>query len=148
MGIPNRLHSGRGSQFTSEMMKEVYRLLSIRQSTTSPYHAMGNGIVKNFNKTIKNLLKKIVAKKPRDWHRYLGPLMFAVRETPQDSTGFTAFELIYGHEVRTPMNILKKLCTELLQYTISLIYSSVYGSRGKDRISVRCRYKRQVRRNM
>jgi len=57
MGIPNRVHSDRGSQFKLEMMKEVYRLLSVRQSTTSPYHAMGNGIVENFNKTIKNLLK-------------------------------------------------------------------------------------------
>jgi len=42
MGIPNRVHSDRGSQFTSEMTKEVYRLLSIRQSTASPYHAIGN----------------------------------------------------------------------------------------------------------
>ena len=36
---------------------------------------------------IKNLLKKVTAEKPKDWHRYLGPLMFAVRDTPQDSTG-------------------------------------------------------------
>ena len=35
----------------------------IKQSTTSPYHAMGNGIVENFNKTIKNLLKKVTAEK-------------------------------------------------------------------------------------
>jgi len=35
-----------------------------------------------------------------------------VRDTTQDSTGFTPFELIYGHQVRTPMNILKKLWTE------------------------------------
>ena len=55
------------------MMREVYRLLNIKQSTTSPYHAMGNGIVENFNKTIKNLLKKVTAEKPKDWHRYLGP---------------------------------------------------------------------------
>ena len=73
-------------------MREVYRLLNIKQSTTSPYHAMGNGIVENFNKTIKNLLKKVTAEKPKDWHRYLGPLMFAVRDTPQDSTGFMPFE--------------------------------------------------------
>ena len=32
---------------------------------------MGNGIVENFNKTIKNLLKKVTAEKPKDWHRYL-----------------------------------------------------------------------------
>jgi len=38
--------------------------------------------------------------------------MFAVRDTPQDSTGFTAFELIYGRTVRTPMSLLKKLWTE------------------------------------
>ena len=29
VGIPRRIHSGRGSQFTSEMMSEVSRLLSI-----------------------------------------------------------------------------------------------------------------------
>ena len=29
------------------MMKEVYRLLDIKQSATTPYHAMGNGLVKN-----------------------------------------------------------------------------------------------------
>ena len=28
---------------------------------------MGNGIVENFNKTIKNLLKKVTAEKPKDW---------------------------------------------------------------------------------
>ena len=66
------------------MMREVYRLLAIKRSTTTPYHAMGNGIVENFNKTLKNLLKKVSAERPKDWHRYLNPLMFAVRDTPQD----------------------------------------------------------------
>ena len=94
-------------------MREVYRLLSVKQSTTSPYHAMGNGIAENFNKTLKNLLKKIASEKPRDWHRYLGPLMFAVRDTPHGgSTGFTPFELIYGRSVRTPMTLLRKLWTD------------------------------------
>ena len=111
VGLPNKVHSDRGSQFTSQMMSEVCRLLDVKQSCTTPYHAMGNGIVENFNKTIKNLLKKVAAEKPANWHRYLGPLMFAVRDTPQDSTGFTPFELIYGHRVRTPMTLLKKIWT-------------------------------------
>jgi len=37
--------------------------------------------------------------------------MFAVRDTPQDSTGFTPFELLVGHRVRTPMTLLKHLWT-------------------------------------
>jgi len=40
--LPLKVHSDRGFQFTSDMMKEVYILLSVKQSTTSPYHAMGN----------------------------------------------------------------------------------------------------------
>ena len=38
--------------------------------------------------------------------------MFAMRDTPQDSTGFTPFELIYGRTVRTPISLLRKLWTE------------------------------------
>jgi len=72
---------------------------------------MGNGIAENLNKTIKNLLKKVSAEKPKDWHRYLSPLMFAVRDTPQESTGFTPFELVYGHQVCTPMTLLKQIWT-------------------------------------
>ena len=74
-------------------------------TSLTPYHTMCNGIVENFNKTIKNLLKKVTAEKPKDRQRYLGPLMFAVRDTPQDSTGFTLFELLYGYQVRTPMTL-------------------------------------------
>jgi len=45
------------------------------------------------------MLKKVAAERPKDWHRYLSPLMFTVRDTPQDSTGFTPFELLYGRSV-------------------------------------------------
>ena len=63
------------------------------------------------NKTVKNLLKKVVSERPQDWSRYITPLMFAVRDTPQDSTGFTPFELLFGHRVKTPMTLLKHLWT-------------------------------------
>ena len=39
------------------------------------------------------------------------PLMFTVRDTPQDSTGFTPFELLFRHRVRIPMTLLKHLWT-------------------------------------
>ena len=60
VGFPLKVHSDRRSQFTSDMMKEVYRLLSVKESTTSSYH------VENFNKCLKNLLKKIASEKPKD----------------------------------------------------------------------------------
>ena len=58
---------------------------------------------------VKNLLKKVAAERPKDWHHYLGPLMFAVRDTSLDSTGFTPFQLLYGYRVRTPVTLLKRI---------------------------------------
>ena len=93
------------------MMQELYQLFSVKPSTTSPYYAMGNGLCENINKTVKNLLKKVVSERPQDWSRYITPLMFAVRDTPQDSMASTPFELLFGHRVRTSMTLLKHLWT-------------------------------------
>ena len=43
LGVPEEILSDLGMQFESECMKEVARLLSIKQLTTTPYHPMCNG---------------------------------------------------------------------------------------------------------
>jgi len=55
------------------------------------------------------MLKKVCAEKPKDWDRYIGPLLFAYREVRQESLGFSPFELVYGRSVRGPLLILKEL---------------------------------------
>ena len=109
VGVPSEILTDQGSQFTSELIKEISRLLSIRQLTTTPYHPSCNGLVERFNGTLKQMLKRLCADRPSDWDRYLAPLLFAYRETPQVSLGFSPFELIYGRSVRGPMAILKEL---------------------------------------
>ena len=109
IGVPQEVLSDQGSQFLSGIMKEVSRLLSIRQLITSPYHPQCNGLVERFNGTLKEMIKRMCAEKPRDWDRYVAPLLFAYREVPQESLAFSPFELIYGRTVRGPMQILKEL---------------------------------------
>nr|XP_037279889.1 uncharacterized protein K02A2.6-like [Rhipicephalus microplus] len=110
-GVPREILSDRGSNFTSELMKEVARLLSVRQLHTTPYHPMANGMVEKFNGTLKTMLKRMCAEKPKNWDRFLGPLLFAYREVPQASLGFSPFELLYGRHVRGPLAILKEVWT-------------------------------------
>ncbi|KAJ8050336.1 hypothetical protein HOLleu_03495 [Holothuria leucospilota] len=111
VGIPKEILTDQGTQFVSNLMKEVSRLLSIRRLVTTPYHDMCNGLVEKFNGTIKAMLKKMCEEKPQDWDRFISPLLFAYREIPQESTGFSPFELMYGRTVRGPMMILKELWT-------------------------------------
>lgn len=112
VGLPREILSDRGTSFTSDLMKEITNLLSIRQLTTTPYHPMCNGLVERFNGTLKLMLKKMCQEKPRTWDRYLAPLLFAYREVPQSSLGFSPFELIYGRHVRGPLTLLKELWTD------------------------------------
>jgi hypothetical protein len=111
VGIPEEVLSDLGSQFTSDLMKEVSRLLSIRSLHTTPYNPRCNGLCEKMNGTLKSMLKKLSAEKPKDWDRYLDPLLFAYREVPQDSTNFSPFELLYGRSVRGPLQILKETWT-------------------------------------
>ena len=109
MGVPEEILSDMGTQFTSGLMREVSRLLSVRQITTTPYHPMTNGMVERFNGTLKQMLKRVCADRPRDWDRYINPVLFAYREVPQESVGFSPFELVFGRCIRGPMTILKEL---------------------------------------
>ena len=43
VGVPREVLSDQGKQFTSDLMKEVSRLFSVKQLTTTPYHPSCNG---------------------------------------------------------------------------------------------------------
>ena len=111
VGFPREMLTDRGTQFMSDVMKEVSRLMSIRHLTTTPYHPACNGLVEKFNGTMKQMLKKMCEERPTDWDRYLDALLFAYREAPQASTGFAPFELLYGRDVRGPLMIVRELWT-------------------------------------
>ncbi|GFR80635.1 Gypsy retrotransposon integrase-like protein 1 [Elysia marginata] len=57
LGIPEEVLSDQGTQLMSDCMKEVCRLLGIKQKATTPYHSMCNGLVERFNTTLKTCLR-------------------------------------------------------------------------------------------
>ena len=92
------------SRVTIEVMNAVSRLLSLQQLTTIPYRPHSKGPVERFHTMLKRVLLTMC---PNDWDKYLPTLLFAVREIPQESLGFSPFELLYGRNVRGPMQILR-----------------------------------------
>ncbi|GFO46515.1 Zinc finger protein [Plakobranchus ocellatus] len=112
LGVPEEVLSDQGTQFISDCMKEVCCLLGIKLRTTTLYHPMCNGLVERFNAALKTCLRRLRSEQPRQWHRYINPLLFAYREVPQESTHFAPFELLYGRTVRGSMHILCELWTK------------------------------------
>ena len=59
----------------------------------------------------------------RDWDEGVHLLLFAVRESVQESLGYSTFELVFGHSVRGPLKLFKEkllshddVSLNLLQY--------------------------------
>ena len=109
VGIPSEMLMEHESRVTIEVMNEVSRLLSLQQLTTIPYRPYSKGPVERFHAMLKRVLLTMCAERPNDWDKYLPALLFAVREIPQESLGFSPFELLYGRNVRGPMQILREL---------------------------------------
>ncbi|KAL2085952.1 hypothetical protein ACEWY4_019272 [Coilia grayii] len=88
-------------------MKQVYSLLGIKGIRTTPYHPQTDGMVERFNQTLKAMLRKFVSDTGADWDQWLPYLLFAYREVPQ-ATGYSPFELLYGRQVRGPLDVLRE----------------------------------------
>lgn len=73
-----------------------------------PYHPQTDGVVERFNQTLKRMLQKTATEEGKDLDKWLSYMLFAYREIPQASTGFSPFELVYERSVRGPINILKE----------------------------------------
>ena len=98
--IPQEILTDQGTNFTSQLLAEIYRLLHVDALRTSPYHPQTDGLVERFNGTLKEMLKKTASADGKDWDKLLPYVLFAYWEVPQESTGFSPFELLYGREVR------------------------------------------------
>ncbi|XP_034565105.1 uncharacterized protein LOC117830889 isoform X2 [Notolabrus celidotus] len=109
VGFPCEILTDQGTNFMSTLLKQVYQLLGIRSLRTTPYHPQTDGLTERFNQTLKQMLRKFVNNSGTDWDQWLPYLLFAYREVPQASTGFSPFELLYGHEVRGPLALLREI---------------------------------------
>ena len=98
-GIPEGILTDQGKNFTSALLGELYRLIGTRSLRTSPYHPQTDGLVERLNRTLKAMLRKVLKGEKRNWDHMLPFVLFANREVPQATAGFSPFELLYGRDV-------------------------------------------------
>lgn len=58
------------------------------------------------------MLQKTARSEGKDWDKLIPYVLFAYREVPQASTGFSPFELLYGRTVRGPLDVLRETWEE------------------------------------
>ena len=78
----------------------------------APYHPECNGVVERMHGTLGSMLTK-ASTLGLDWVGQLPFALFALRSAPNKDTLFSPFQLVYGHRVRTPLDILHQGWAEL-----------------------------------
>lgn len=111
-GLPRTVHSDRGSHFTSKLFQQVMAELKIAPRYSSAYHLQSQGAIEWFHSTVKSIIRTFVEAQPKEWDEAILFLLFAVRDAPTESLGFSPFELIFGHELRGPLHMFKEQVIE------------------------------------
>ena len=104
-GIPLQLLTDQGSQFMSSLEGHLCKDLGIDRVRTAPYHPETNGVVERMHGTLKPMLRK-ASHLGLDWVTQLPFALFALRSAPNRDSSFSPYQLVYGHRVRTPLDIL------------------------------------------
>ena len=127
VGIPEEILTDQGSNFTSQLLTELYKMLHVHPIRTSLYHPQIDGLVERFNQTLKAMVRKAAIEEEKDWDKVIPYLLFAYREVPQASTCLSPFELLYGRAVHGPLDVLrqtweadKKADKSVISYILSI----------------------------
>ena len=109
-GVPNRVITDNGTQFTSRTFMQYIQDLGSKVCFASVAHPRSNDQAKRANAEVLRGLKTRTFDKlhkcGRRWIDELPTVLWSIRMTPNRATGQTPFALVYGAEAALPMELM------------------------------------------
>lgn len=104
LGIPRMIVTDQGTNFTSEVLKQLERLFGIKHIYASPYHPQTCGALERSHATLKEYLRSYVEDNQHTWSLYLKTAMIAYNTNIHSTTGFQPMELLFGFKPYMPQS--------------------------------------------
>jgi hypothetical protein len=101
-GIPVQIHTDGGKEFVNKLSNELFTLLNVQHTKTTPAHPQCNAQVEVFNKTVKKYLASFIDDTMLDWENFLPALMLSYNTSYHSTIARTPFELLFGEKTRLP----------------------------------------------
>lgn len=96
-GIPETILYDQGHYLCSSIIKELNKLFKIRHMFSTPYHPQTN---------LKDYIKHYINQNQDNWDEYVNLALFVTYNTHvHKSTGYTPYELIFGHKAYIPNSL-------------------------------------------
>ena len=106
IGVPLALHSDQGTEFLSSLFQETCELFGIQKTRTTPWRPQSDGLVERLNRTIGAMLRQYVAQDQKDWDYWLPFVSMAYNSTIQASTKHSPYYLMFGRDMKLPIELV------------------------------------------
>ena len=105
-GVPSQIYSDQGAQFESNLFQALCRILGIEKTRTTPYHPQSDGLVERFNRSLEDMLSKVVETNYKNWDDCLPYSMMAYRSSIHETTGDSPVRMMLGRNIQLPVELM------------------------------------------
>ncbi|WVZ97229.1 hypothetical protein U9M48_042779 [Paspalum notatum var. saurae] len=102
-GVPKRIISNRGSQFTSRFWEQLHDSLDTKLRFSTAYHPQTDGQTERTNQILEDMLRACAIQYSTSWDKCLPYAEFSYNNSYQVSLKKSPFEALYGKRCRTPL---------------------------------------------
>jgi len=95
-GVPRKIFSDRGPQFTSKFMEEFTKVLGTKRQLLMAYHPQTDGQTERINQEIRTFLQHYINYQQDNWMDWLSVAEFQYNDKKHVATGRIPFELNFG----------------------------------------------------
>ena len=106
-GIPDQILTDQGTNFQSELVEQIWNLLDVHKTRTTPYHPQCDGQSERFMRTLKEMISAYVSENQRDWDQKLDQLTFAYNTATHEGTKHSPFYLMFGRKPKVPLDLMR-----------------------------------------
>ena len=101
-GCPEKIITDNAAAFKSKRMISFCHKYHITLGHSTAYYPQGNGLAESSNKSLINIIKKVLEESRKNWHKKLVNALWADRLTTKRSIGTSPYELVCGLEAVFP----------------------------------------------
>eukprot|EP00253_Pinus_taeda_P025254 PITA_25254 len=113
-GCPHKIITYNATTFKSKKTTELFDKYNINLGHFTTYYLQGNGLEKSSNRSLINIIKKLLEAKKKNWNKKLINALWADRVSSKKSLGLSPFQIVYGLDTIFPTS-LAVLGIKLLQ---------------------------------
>ena len=110
-GIPHIISSDNATNFKGNLTREFLKRLGCCPRFSTPAHPQACGLVERLVGSIKSAISKVAIDHPKQWYTHLACILWAFRESVNETTGVPPWLLAFGRLPKGPLAVLKDTWT-------------------------------------